>query len=229
MTSVTINNYSSIKIVNQKIMKNRELVILGLALLPLVVLGIFWNSLPEQVPMHWNAEGKIDRMGDKIELALLMTIIPLFLYFLLRFIPKIDPKRNLDSNDKNYFNLRLVLQIFISGLFTFILVMTKYPESTDSNLILAFIGLGFSGLGYTFKNIKPNYFAGFRTPWTLENPEVWVKTHQMAAKYWMIGGVLIFISYFIFPQTIFIFLGITAIITLVPLVYSYIIFKKLTK
>ncbi len=210
-------------------MKSKEIMILLIALIPIVFLGIIWNDLPDEVPMHWNANGDIDRMGAKSELLFIITGIPVFLYLLLRFIPKIDPKKNIDPADSQYLKLRMIIQLFISLVMSYILYMTKNPDSADSNLIFALIGLGFSGLGWGFKGLKPNYFAGIRTPWTLESPEVWTKTHEIASQFWIGGGILIFILYFIFENTLIPFISILVIISLIPVIYSYIEFKKIGK
>ena len=56
-----------------------------ISLLPLGYLGFIWNSLPEIVPVHFGADMKPDKMGNKSELWLvtgIMTAVSLFVYFL---------------------------------------------------------------------------------------------------------------------------------------------------
>ena len=79
------------------------------------------------------------------------------------------------------------------------------------------------------KTIKANYFIGIRTPWTLEDTTVWKKTHKMAGKYWFIGGLTTILLGFILEPELYItiFLVITAIIVIIPIIYSYIVFKNL--
>jgi len=86
-------------------------------------------------------------------------------------------------------------------------------------------------LGNYFKVIKQNYFLGIKTPWTLESEEVWKLTHILAGKLWIVGGLLIVISSLVIPENInfYFFISITAIISIVPIVYSYLIFMKLKK
>ena len=80
-------------------------------------------------------------------------------------------------------------------------------------------------LGNYFKTIKPNYFIGIKTPWTLENEEVW-KKHIWVENLWFMGGFLMAMT-FVLPNKInSYFLGITAVISIVPIVYSYLEFKK---
>lgn len=41
--------------------KNKwHMIILTLALWPLVITAMFYNQLPEQIPMHWNIQVEID-------------------------------------------------------------------------------------------------------------------------------------------------------------------------
>jgi uncharacterized membrane protein len=96
-------------------------------------------------------------------------------------------------------------------------------------MILVLVGILFVFMGNYFKVIKPNYFIGIKTPWTLENEEVWKLTHLLAGKMWVIGGIAIVIGSLIVPEDInfYIFMSITAVISFVPIVYSYFIYKKL--
>jgi uncharacterized membrane protein len=48
-------------------------------------------------------------------------------------------------------------------------------------------------------NVKPKWFIGFRTPWTLDNEMVWRKTHHFGAKI-MIGFSLLGIAVSLLPQ-----------------------------
>ena len=77
--------------------------------------------------------------------------------------------------------------------------------------------------------IKPNYFIGIRTPWTLENPEVWKKTHRIGSKLWVVGGLIMILNAVFIPVSYsqIIFYITVALIALVPIVLSYIYFKKL--
>ena len=115
----------------------------------------------------------------------------------------------------------------MSALAIFILYSMQQKIS-NPGFIFAIIGLLFTFLGNYFKTLKPNYFIGIRTPWTLENEEVWKKTHLLGGKMWFVGGLLMAMT-FVLPEplNLYAFLGITAIISIIPIVYSYLEFKKL--
>ena len=79
------------------------------------------------------------------------------------------------------------------------------------------------------QTIKPNYFLGIRTPWTLENETVWKETHRMAGKMWFVGGLIVVFASLILEEqlNLIVFLIIVGIITLIPIIYSYLLFKKI--
>ena len=205
----------------------KEIPFIAVALLPFVYLTYIWNELPNQVPMHWNASGEIDRWGDKSELFMMLFMLTGITYFIFLVIPFIDPKQKLQNMGNKLNNLRMILTLFMSGLAVFILYSVQ-QKSSNPGFVFAIIGLLFAFLGNYFKTIKPNYFIGIKTPWTLENEEVWKKTHIMGGKLWFVGGLLMALT-FLLPNEmqLYTFLGITAVISIVPIVYSYLEFKKI--
>jgi uncharacterized membrane protein len=90
------------------------------------------------------------------------------------------------------------------------------------------VGLLFVFLGNMMHSIKPNYFAGVRTPWTLEDEGNWRATHRLAWKVFFTGGIIITIATLVVPENaaIFIFLPCVLVMAFVPITYSYIYFKK---
>jgi uncharacterized membrane protein len=99
------------------------------------------------------------------------------------------------------------------------------------NILYPVLGIFFAYLGNLMNNVKPNYFVGIRTPWTLENEVVWRKTHKLAARIWLPGGILLGILGLMLPEMAAHFTFVTAVLimALVPVVYSYILFRQLPK
>ena len=205
----------------------KEIPFIAVALLPFVYLAYIWNELPKEVPMHWNASGEIDRWGDKSELFMMLFMLTGITYFVFLIIPYIDPKQKLQNMGNKLNNLRLILALFMSALAIYILYSVQ-QKTSNPVLIFPLIGLLFAFLGNYFKTIKPNYFIGIRTPWTLENEEVWKKTHLIGGKLWFVGGLLMALTFVLTNKIqIYTFLAIAAVITIVPIVYSYLEFKKI--
>jgi len=207
----------------------KQLPILGIALLPSLYLSFIWSELPESVPIHWNLEGEIDNWGSRYILIGLVFLMPILTYILMLVVPKIDPKKRIEAMGGKYDQFKFIVVSFMSILSVFIIYISKNQKLSSPSFILVLVGILFLFMGNYFKVLKPNYFIGIKTPWTLENEEVWKLTHLLAGKMWVIGGIAIVIFSLILPENInfYFFMSITAIISIVPIVYSYIIYKKL--
>lgn len=209
----------------------KELPIIGIILIPFVYLSVIWNSLPERVPIHWNATGEIDGWGNKLTLIVMLFMLPVLTYVILSVVSKIDPKKRMSLMGGKLYQLKFILVLFMSLLALFIIYSTKSQTISSPSFVFAILGALFMALGNYFKVIKPNYFIGIKTPWTLENEEVWKKTHTFAGKLWFIGGLLIILGSLIFESTFFvkIFLAIVFCIAIIPICYSYLKYKNLKK
>jgi uncharacterized membrane protein len=128
-----------------------------------------------------------------------------------------------------YYTLRFMITIFFSLLATYLLYVSNTGSLKNPNMLFALIGALFAMLGNYFQTVRPNYFIGIRTPWTLENEQVWKNTHRLGGRLWIVGGVLIAIlAFFINNNHLFsiIFGVIISLIVIVPVVFSYTEFKK---
>lgn len=197
--------------------------------LPVIYLVLIWNKLPDTVPTHWGVNGEIDDYGSKNTLLILPFMLPGLTYLILYFAPSIDPKNKLQNNPSKFIRMRNIIVLSMSAVALYIIYSTQKAESSQPDLILVLSGVIITACGNYMSSVKPNYFIGIRTPWTLENETVWRKTHQLASKFWFAGGLLIVLfSLTLSMKSAFIALmSIIAIISIIPLVYSYKLYQKL--
>lgn len=206
----------------------KELGIIVIVLMPAIYLALKWNDLPDQVPSHWNIEGEVDGYSSKY----VMPLVNILIYPLLLLIPLIDPrKKNYRFFAGAYFKIRFVLHLFLSIMTMTVLLMATGADIQVDRVVVTCVLLLFIALGNYMGNIRSNYFVGIRTPWTLENTEVWRRTHLVAGRLWFWGGlVCLIISFFISEPSVFVvIISVIAILSIVPVVYSYLIFRKLKK
>ena len=208
----------------------KELPLIILTLLPLFYLAFIWNTLPEKVPLHWNGAGEVDRWGAKNELWWVMLILTVPTYLIFTIIPSIDPKQKIQEMGGKFHQIKFATITFLAVLGLFILNSVK-NQTLNSNVILTLVGLLFATLGNFFQSIKPNYFLGIRTPWTLENEQVWKDTHKLAGLLWVAGGLSIVIFSLVFANNSALFgyllTGVVLILVLVPVTYSYFRFRAI--
>ena len=216
-------------------MKNNQslnIIIIVAALgMPLVYLASVYSYLPNTVPTHFNIEGKADGFGEKSTLiftTLLLDVVGLSSYFLLKFLPQIDPKKTAGQSPVFLNKIGLVLVVFMGILNMIILQSAVNSKFNGTKYILPLMSLLFVFMGNYMHTIKPNYFAGFRTPWALEDPDNWRATHLLAGKLWVVGGLVAAILSLVLSSVAgwIVFTAITVIISIVPFIFSYRYFKK---
>jgi len=204
--------------------------IIILILLSFIVSVYYYPSLPEIVPIHWNATGEADGFAPKEFGTLFLPIIEIFIALLLIVVPLIDPKK---ENIKKFMNQYNLFVISIIGFFTYIHFLSiSFAAGIDINIVQWLspaTGLLFYMIGIMTKHAKQNYSIGFRTPWTLANKKTWIKTHEKGALAFKISGIIAFFG-LLFP-TIAIWLIIVPIIisAIGTIIYSYFIYKKIEK
>lgn len=200
-----------------------------LIVLPYIYLATIWGKLPERVPTHFDIQGNPNDWSSRTSLLFIPAALGIFMYILLLIIPHIDPKKKIQEMGEKYFSFRFILTSFFSLFSIYLLYTTCAGNLKNPNLLFALIGVLLSILGNYFQTVRPNYFIGIRTPWTLESENVWKKTHRFGGKLWMAGGVLIAILAFFNIHNLpffIIFFSVVILLSIIPIVYSYILFKK---
>ena len=218
-------------------MKNGKVSFLAsllVVLIPVIYLAMVYKSLPQTVAVHFGIDGKPNRYGSKMQLltsVLIMTIEAEGMFLLLRNIHKIDPKKSAKFSADSMNKIALAIVIFFTAINILIVYSTIRSEFAFGNLIFTFVGLFFAYLGNVMYSVKQNYFVGIRTPWTLESEDIWRKTHQLGGKLWFAGGLLIAITTLLLNNTasFAFFISVVVFISIIPVAYSFILYKRAQK
>ena len=207
-------------------------IIWPLAVVPLIYLFGIWKELPEEMAIHFDLKGNPDRYGNKSELLVMVAVLSamsIAIYFGLANIYKIDPKKYAADNKDRLQRMGFAIAVFIIALSCFIIYSTSSGTmEIGMRYVFAGVGLLFCLIGNYMHTIKPNYFAGMRLPWTLNNEDNWRRTHLLAGKLWFVGGLVIAILCLVVPDSVAIVLFFisTIILILVPVIYSYRLYRK---
>jgi uncharacterized membrane protein len=199
--------------------------------LPFLYAAYLYPSLVEKIPTHFNAAGKADAWGSKSSIFMMPTIMgasSLLIYLFLANIEKIDPKRASGVGNETIKAIGLFTVASLSFLSLVMVYGISHKETPIDKLIFGALGILFAGMGYFMPRLKQNYFAGFKLAWTLDNETNWNRTHQLAGKLWMAGGILVILLAILFEgyPLLIGFMSCMTIITLVPTAYSYRLYKK---
>jgi uncharacterized membrane protein len=199
---------------------------------PAAYLLVVWKNIPARVALHFGWKGQADKLGSKNELlttVILMVAVSAVLFLVLTNVYRIDPKKQANENRSRLVRLAFGICLFID-VFTSLIIYSGVNGKLQINVgwLLAAMGLMFAFIGNYMPNIKPNYFAGFRLPWTLESEENWRRTHALVGKLWFWGGLFLAMICIFLPATpaMIIFISVMTVITIIPIVFSYRFYKK---
>ena len=199
---------------------------------PMIYLAVVWNKLPQRIAMHFDINGNADKYNSKNEFLWfmgIMLIVSVTIYLLITNIYRIDPKKYAAENKDRLQKIAFALVVFLSAVECIVIYIgTKGSLKLNLHFFFALMGLFWAVIGNYMNNLRPNYFAGFRLPWTLESEENWKRTHHLASKLWFAGGLLITVISIFSSTTVSIaaIFSILLIVTLIPVVFSYRFYKK---
>ena len=194
-----------------------------LTLLPILAGLYLWNTLPEQVPSHWDVNGEIDGWSSKPFFVFGLPSIMLAAQWLCVLGTAADPKKA-NHSDKV---LHLVLWIIpvLSIVLSAMTYMITLGHSVRVEVIMPLIiGLVFTIIGNYLPKCKQSYTVGIKIPWTLNSEENWNRTHRFAGRLWLVCGLGIMLTSFI--GGFWVFLPIVLVMVLAPCIYSYLLHRK---
>jgi uncharacterized membrane protein len=193
--------------------------------------AILYPRLPEMAASHWNAAGQVNGYMPRFWAAFLMPIISVGLLLLFLVLPAIDPLKANIAAFRSYYNafiaLIIVFLLFIHGIT--LAWNLGYNQFNIGNAILPAVGIIFVFAGVLMAKAKRNFFIGIRTPWTLSNDTVWDETHKLGSKIFIGAGIVMILSIFFGASAYWIIFPITMLAAFIPVVYSYILWRRITK
>ncbi len=221
---------------NLKNLRNEWLQLLILAV-PFCAVALLWDKLPYWVPVHWNIHGKVDGYERKAFGTLIVPVINVITALVVGLLPLIDPKLQKNGAEvraslwRTVKIVRLGITGFLSltSLAMLAAAMGWFSGAQFSYGICAGVAVLFILLGNLMTKLRPNYFIGIRTPWTLESKEVWTKTHRTGGRMMVLGGCVMLVLCFVVPleqYAYWVVLPVVGALSIFSILYSYLLYKK---
>ena len=197
-----------------------------ITLAPILIGVLFWDRLPDQIATHFGQGNVPDGWSSKPMAVFGLPLILVALHLFCIFITLNDPKK------KNIGRKILPIIFWMIPIISLLVNSATYGIALglkiDIELIVSLLlGLLFIIFGNYMSKIRQNYTVGIRLPWTLSSEDNWDKTHRLAGKLWIVGGVLVLFNIFL-KWTGFL-IGILLVIVFVPMVYSYALYWKVRR
>ena len=185
-------------------------------------------KLPDQMASHWNARGQVDGWMPKSVCLWIIPAIIIFQTALFFVILLIDPlKKNIEKFFGYYAGFVIILNLFLLAVHGWMILWNLNIQISSNVFMPVGIACLIFYLGIVISNVKPNWFIGIRTPWTLSNDIVWQKTHKLGGVLFRIAAIFVLIGA-AFPKYAIIFvLAPVLSVAIITLIYSFVIWKKL--
>jgi len=186
-----------------------------------------WGRVPDRIAIHWNAAGEANGYGGRFMGLLFPPLLTLGMQLLFLVLPAIDPRRSSYEEFANvYAILRTAVVAFMGAIYaatTLVALGQRIDMARVSTLLL---GVLFSVLGSVLGKVRPNWFVGIRTPWTLSSTRSWDKTHRLGGRLFLACGIATLVCGLVRPTWgVSVMLGTILPSTLVLVAYSYLVWR----
>ena len=200
-----------------------------ITLLPSAAALVLRNFLPEEMALHWGADGVADRFGDPFPLLLLLPLFLLALHLICIFSTLWTVRRKKQS--PKILNMTFWIIPALSLTVGAVLFSVAFRWEWDLPFFITVpLAVLMIIIGNYMPKCKQNRTMGIKLPWTLANEENWQKTHRLAGILWVICGVLVLPAAFL-PLKMLLAVDLTIFLAavIIPTVYSFLDYRKRVK
>lgn len=195
-------------------------------LLPMIFGLIVWDTLPEQMAIHWSVSGDPDGFANTAFAVLFLPLFLLVMHWVCVLITAADHKHR--DQSRKVFSMVLWIMPVLSLYLNCLVYATAFGLDLNMSCVISILlGIGLIFIGNYLPKCKQNRTVGIKISWTLASEANWNATHRFAGKLWFICGFVALFGVFL-PMTlagIFMFVLMLVVVVL-PMVYSYRLYKK---
>lgn len=200
---------------------------LGLVIVAFAMAFVLYGRLPESIPTHWNAEGVVDGYTPKPWGPFVLPLVMAAVYLVLVAVPRISPRDFRVARFQGVFErIQAVLVAFLFLLNAMVLLSGLGVPVPMARVVPASTGLLLVVLGNYMGKFTKNFFCGIRTPWTLASDEVWLRTHRLGGRLFVLAGIVVLVSGLLGGGPVPM-LAAVAVAAVIPVVYSYVLYRRL--
>jgi uncharacterized membrane protein len=214
-------------------MNMRPLLIVNTALIAAMVgfSAWAWQMIPDgaQLPVHWNLDGVVDRLGSKTEALMFLPALAIGVTALLWFLPRLDPRRaNIDASGKFWNAIAIATVALLAYLHGLMILSAVGQKVVVFDQLTPAVGALMIVIGNYLSKTRSNWFGGVRTPWTMSSEYSWEKTHRWAGRLFMASGVASIATWFVAGSVagIAVLVGAVLAAAVVSVILSYVFWKN---
>jgi len=186
-----------------------------------------YPELPAQVATHFDFHGNANGWSSRTVAVVLAPALAIVLALVFTVLPRIDPRgANYAKFGPTYWTIANAALVLVAGIHVFALGKALGWPIDMSRVASLGVGGLLVLLGNLMTRIRPNWFMGIRTPWTLSSDTVWRKTHRFGGVAFVIAGLCIAATALLSAGwALKVAMGVAAAAALSCVVYSYVVWK----
>jgi uncharacterized membrane protein len=154
----------------------------------------FWalGKLPARVPIHWDIHNNVNGWGSPLTASMLFPALATVIYMgiLAYDWGQIDFKAARAMSPSVARQVRLLVLLLMGVIQVTLLRAVMQGHAPSTSIMVLGISLFLVFLGNVLPRTEPNAWGGIRIPPTLENREVWKRTHRFYGKWLVVTGLL---------------------------------------
>ncbi|MGZ6126072.1 MAG: SdpI family protein, partial [Myxococcales bacterium] len=147
--------------------------------------------------------------GSRLEMLLLGPVLLAAIWGLCELLPRIDPRlaaprdpEKTEAEREGALQTALALVIALLALMHGLIIAQSLGLLKEPPRALAVLMAGFLILfGNFIGRLRPSWFVGIRTPWTLSSDAVWRRTHRLAGRLMVPAGLLVLLLALTLPAS----------------------------
>ena len=208
-------------------MNRRPMILYSVAVVGAMTLlsGWAWPQLPAdaQIPIHWGLDGQVNGYASKEVGLLLLPLMTAAIAVMFALIPRFEPRRpNLERSGRAYGAIWIAVVTLLGAIHLLAVGVALGADVDVTRLVLISVGLVFVVIGNYLPTVRPNYFVGIRTPWTLASDLSWVRTHRVGGRLFVLEGLVLIVFGLLGARAQMLAVGVIgAIVVLLAVVFAY--------
>lgn len=149
------------------------------------------SRLPAELATHWGFDGEVNGTMPKLLAILFAPGLGLVLAGLLSALPKLDPRKaNFEMYEGTWWLNGNAALVFLAVLNLFVIGIGLGWNVSMERVVGLGLGTLLALIGNYITRVRPNWFLGIRTPWTLSSERSWRQTHLLGGRLMVLGGLL---------------------------------------
>ena len=186
------------------------------------------TRLPAELATHWGFNGEVNGTMPKLMAILFAPGLGLVLAALLSTLPKLDPRKaNFPMYEGTWWLVGNAILVFIAALNLFIIGIGLGWNVPMQRLVGIGVGVLLALIGNYLTRVRPNWFLGIRTPWTLTSERSWRETHLLGGRLMVLGGLLL-VAVTLITGTMPVWAVVVGVLVpaVVSIAYSYFVWRQ---